>query len=510
MKKIYFLLICMFTGHCLLAQAGTVQQYVKDHTQPILKQFMELLSVPNIAADTANILRNANMLADDMKQRGIRNVQLLYAQNNTSNPAVYGEYLTPGVNTTIIFYAHYDGQPVSPAKWHPRLQPFTPVMLNGKVENNAAVIPADQYHQITSNPQARIYARSASDDKAGVMAILNAFSAILKTGKQPGINLKFFFEGEEEAGSPHLESILNKHQQLLQSDAWIICDGPVHQTGLKQLVFGVRGDVNMEITVYGPKRPLHSGHYGNWVPNPAMQLTRLLASMKNDSGFVTINGFYDDVLPLSKAEKEAIAQIPSIDSLMMRELGILKPEMEGINLYQSAHLPSLNINGIESGRTGAAAANVIPVSASAVLDIRLVKGDDWQKQAEKVKRHITGQGFFVTEQEPDDQMRSRYPRIAKVHTKAGYNAQKTDMELPVMKKITAVLQQVTGNQLVIQPGLGGSLPLYLFEKILHAYPVTFPIANHDNNQHGENENILVSNFLSGIAVFAELMLMKID
>ncbi|KAK6021450.1 hypothetical protein OSTOST_12876, partial [Ostertagia ostertagi] len=130
----------------------------------------------------------------------------------------------------------------------------------------------------------RIYARGASDDKAGVFAIINAYQAMIDVRLKPSVNLKFFFEGEEEAGSPHIAGLLQKYRKLLSSDLWIICDGPIHQSGKKIISLGVRGDAHLDLTVYGPKRPLHSGHYGNWVPNPGMLLAQLLASMKNDSG----------------------------------------------------------------------------------------------------------------------------------------------------------------------------------------------------------------------------------
>src|SRR5262249_36934109 len=145
----------------------------------------------------------------------------------------------------------------------------------------------------------------ASDDKAGVAAILNAYTALVASGLRPRYNIKFLFEGEEEAGSVHLEDVFEKHSALLRASCWVICDGPVHQTGKKQIVFGVRGDSHLDLTVYGPRRPLHSGHYGNGANNPAMLLARLLASMKNDSGRVTIKGFYDDVQPLSAIEAKA-------------------------------------------------------------------------------------------------------------------------------------------------------------------------------------------------------------
>src|SRR6185503_20651128 len=160
------------------------------------------------------------------------------------------------------------------------------------------------------DPEWRIYARSASDDKAGVFAILTALESLKAKGITPTVNIKLLFEGEEEAGSQHLGQIISQSKALLKADAFIVCDGPVHQSGRKQVVFGVRGDTNVDLTVYGAKRPLHSGHYGNWAPNPANILARLLASMKDESGRVTIAGWYDNIEPLGEVERRAIAEAP--------------------------------------------------------------------------------------------------------------------------------------------------------------------------------------------------------
>jgi acetylornithine deacetylase/succinyl-diaminopimelate desuccinylase-like protein len=220
------------------------------------------------------------------------------------------------------------------------------------------------------------------------MAILTAFDALKASGLKPTVNVKFFFEGEEEAGSPHLGEILDLHKDMLQADAWIICDGPVHQSGRKQVVFGVRGDVNVDVTVYGATRPLHSGHYGNWAPNPAMTLARLLATMKDENGHVKIDGWYDGVEPLAEAERRAISESPAYDDQLRTALGLAKTEGKGKSLLELINEPSLNINGMSSGDVGSLARNVIPTTATAVLDLRLVKGNDHKRQVERLIDHI--------------------------------------------------------------------------------------------------------------------------
>jgi acetylornithine deacetylase/succinyl-diaminopimelate desuccinylase-like protein len=471
-------------------------------------EFISFLSIPNVAIDTANLQKNTVFIMDMMKKRGIEQIQLLSPATADAPPSVYGEVKVPGAKQTLIFYAHYDGQPVNPAQWAKGLDPFKPQLTNGVIGAGGQTIDVSSAGN-SFDPEWRIYSRGASDDKAGVTAILNAYDAIMKSGLKPSYNLKFFFEGEEEAGSPHLNEILEKYNSLLQSDLWIICDGPVHQSGKKQVVFGVRGDAHLDLTIYASKRPLHSGHYGNWAPNPAMMLVKLLASMKDDNGRVTIKYFYDDVIPLIDAEKKALQEIPSVDEQMKKELGIVQNEMTGKTLVESINLPSLNINGMQSGNVGKLASNVIPTTATAVLDLRLVPGNDWQRQQQKVIDHIRGQGYYVTDHEPSDEEREKHEKIIKVIPgKDGYNAQRTSMELPIAKNVIDAVKTTTTEQIVLMPTMGGSLPLFLFEKYLNAKTITVPIANHDNNQHAENENIRLQNLWNGIETMAALMMMK--
>jgi acetylornithine deacetylase/succinyl-diaminopimelate desuccinylase-like protein len=341
------------------------------------------------------------------------------------------------------------------------------------------------------------------------MAILTAFDALKAKGITLTSNLKFLFEGEEEAGSPHLGEIINSHKELLESDAWIICDGPVHQSGKKQVVFGARGDTNVDITVYGAKRPLHSGHYGNWSPNPAILLARLLASMKDDSGRVTISGWYDDVEPLGDAERRAIADAPQYDDQLKSQLGLGRTEGSGKSLLELINLPSLNINGFSSGDVGALARNVIPTTATAVLDLRLVKGNDYLRQIQRLSEHIRKQGFHIVDHDPSDEERRQHPLLAKViHRAGGYNAERTRMDLPVSLAIVEAVQSTSSEGIVKLPTSGGSLPLSIITGNLKTVTISVPIANYDNNQHAENESIRLQNLWDGIETFAALMTMK--
>lgn len=510
MRSIF--LICLFfisaaRLFCQSKETTRVRNWVKENEHQLISEFVDLLSIPNVAGDSINIQRNAEFIMAMMRKRGIENVQLLTGNKNDFPPAVYGEAKVPGAKQTLIFYAHYDGQPVNPRDWSEGLGPFEPKLYTDRYERGKNIgFPAKG---TGFDPGWRIYARGASDDKAGVLAILHAYDAIVRNKLKLNSNIKFFFEGEEEAGSPHLDQILQKHSSLLQSDLWIICDGPVHQTGKKIISFGVRGDAHLDLTVYGPKRPLHSGHYGNWAPNPAMMLAKLLASMKGDDGMVTVKGFYDDVKPLGPIELQALKDIPETDEQMKAELGLTVTEMKGKKLSETIMLPSLNINGMQSANVGEMASNVIPTTARAVLDLRLVVGNDWRKQQLKVIEHIREQGYTVIDHEPSDDERMRSEKLIKVIAmENGYNAQRTPMDLPVAQKVISAVKSTTSDQVVLFPSSGGSLPLFLFDQYLKARTISVPIANHDNNQHAENENIRLFNLFSGIETIAAVMMMK--
>ena len=502
------LLLALFPAP-LLAQTPiqeSVRNYRRANEHRIIKEFLDLLSIPNVASDQENIRKNSALIVQMMKLRGL-NPRLLEAKSPNTPAAVYGEWQTPGAKRTLVLYAHYDGQPTDPKQWT-ESEPWRPVLRSAALEAGGKTI-AQPAETEPYNPEWRIYARSASDDKAGVMAILTAFDALKAKGISLTSNLKFLFEGEEEAGSPHLGEIISLHKQLLESDAWIICDGPVHQSGKKQVVFGARGDTNVDVTVYGAKRPLHSGHYGNWAPNPALLLARLIASMKDDTGRVTIAGWYDDAEPLGEAERRAISEAPQYDDELKRQLGLRRTEGAGKSLLELINLPSLNINGLSSGDVGVLARNVIPTSAAAVLDLRLVRGNDYRRQVARLTEHIRGQGFYVVDHDPTDDERSEHPLIAKViHRNGGYNAERTRMDLPISLAVVEAVQSTSADPIVRLPTSGGSLPLSIITENLRTVTFSVPVANYDNNQHAENESIRLQNLWDGVETFAALMTMK--
>jgi acetylornithine deacetylase/succinyl-diaminopimelate desuccinylase-like protein len=509
--KLIYTAICLvglfFTNVFGQPSVSLVRQYRQTNEHSLLTEYFKLLAIPNVASDTPNIRKNADYLVAVMEKRGLK-PRLLEAADLKVPPVVYGEYNTPGATKTVIFYAHYDGQPTDPKDWTGS-KPWEPVLRSTALEKGGTTIPFPRVGE-KIDPEWRIYARSASDDKAGVFAILTALDALKAKGIDPTVNIKFFFEGEEEDGSPNLKEILSKNKDLLKADAFIVCDGPVHQSGRKQVVFGVRGVTGVDITVYGANRPLHSGHYGNWSPNPALALAKLLSSMKDDKGNIIVKGWADDVEPLGPVELRAINDAPAYDDELKKQLGISYTEGGGRSLLELINQPSLNIAGIKSGDVGALARNVIPSTANVVMDLRLVKGNDQIRQVEKLKRHIESKGFFVIDRDPTEAERQKYPFIAKfINRSGGYNAQRTRMDLPISLAVINAVQATSSEPIVRMPTLGGSLPLSIITESLNNIPtITVPIANYDNNQHAENENIRIQNLWDGIEIFASLMTMK--
>lgn len=479
--------------------------HIEENGVQILQDFKTLLSIPNVAFDLPNINKNADHIKAELEKRGVESKLLRMVG---TPPIVYGYYPVKGAKRTIAFYVHYDGQPVDKTKW--TTDPWQPTYYSKAMFDGGE--PMDfpsTYDQISE--EHRIYARSAGDDKAPIITILTALDVIQSSKLKVTSNLVFFFEGQEEAGSRQLQQYLNDNRELVDEiDLWLFCDGPVHQSRRPQLVFGVRGVTGMEITTYGPNRPLHSGHYGNWAPVPGQLLSNLIASMKDEDGNVIIDGFYDDVEELSENEMAALKAVPDIDEDLKRELGINKPE--GVNSYSRGYkvrmlAPSLTIKGLSSGNTGKLARNVVPATATASIGMRLVKGCDPEKQKNLVEAHISAQGFHIVREDPDQETRMKYPKIAKVTRSSGYPAARTSMDLPIIQDVIERSKDVAGEDLILLPTLGGSLPLYLFTDELKKPAIILPIANHDNNQHAADENLRIGNLWYGIKLMSALMTM---
>jgi len=479
-----------------------VREYRITHEQELFDELVEWLYIPNVADDQPNIRKCAAWLKSAMERRGIT-AKIL---ETGGSPVVYGELNVPGANRTIMFYSHYDGQPVDPTKWID-MEPFTPTMRPGKMEAGSTApkpIPLPKKGE-KINEEWRLYARSASDDKSPITALLAAIDAVKAAGLSFGANVRFIYEGEEEAGSPFLQSFAEKNRSLFETEVLYVCDGPMYFSNQPTLKFGARGITTIDITVYGPNVNVHSGHYGNWAPNPGIKLARLLTSMKHENGNVKVRGFYNTVTPLSRREKEALKTIPSYDEELKQLYGFAQPEGRGETLMERINLPSLNIRGLESAWVGPQARTVVPAEATAAIDIRMVKGNDPDDMVNKVIEHVKREGFHVVSENPDQNTRMQYADIVKIVKRGGYPASRTSMDLEISQLTIEALSDYHDEPVVLVPTSGGSVPLYIFTQILDVPTISVPIVNHDNNQHQPNENIRMGHYWQGIETLAALL-----
>jgi acetylornithine deacetylase/succinyl-diaminopimelate desuccinylase-like protein len=494
--------VVLFVASTVHAQSVTpaVRAWRQQHEAEIVRELTALVAIPNLASDAANIRRNAEAIRAMLERRGV-SARLL--ENGEYPPAVFGELASPGATRTVVFYAHYDGQPVDAREW--LTPPWQPVLRAKPSESGAPGAVLELPAQGRFDPESRLYARSASDDKSPIVAMLVALDALRASGMAPSINLKFFFEGEEEAGSAHLRPLLERNAALLASDVWLFCDGPAHQSRRMQIVFGARGVMGLELTVYGPARALHSGHYGNWAPNPAALLSELIASMRDGDGRILVEHYSDDVIPPTASERAAVRALPPIDDELRRSLLLGGTEAAGAPLFDRIMLPALNVRGLRAGQVGALATNSVPTSAQASFDLRLVPKQTPEHVRELVEAHLRKRGWFVVHDEPTESERLTHEKVARLDWEGGYASVKTSMDLPVSRAVRRVASEAIGGEVLALPMLGGSLPLNTFQEVLKVPLITVPIVNHDNNQHAKDENLRLQNLWDGIELFAALM-----
>ncbi|HEU5480926.1 MAG TPA: peptidase dimerization domain-containing protein, partial [Candidatus Tumulicola sp.] len=288
-------------------------------------------------------------------------------------------------------------------------------------------------------------------------------------------------------------------------DAWLFCDGPVHPSGREELVFGQRGVTGFELTIYGPTRPLHSGHYGNWAPNPGILLASLIASMRDPDGHIKIAGYYDNVRPITAAEHKAIAALPEYDATLRRSLGLARTEANDAPLAERIMLPALNLRGMRVGGVRETGSNTIPSVAYASVDLRLVPNETPARVQHLVEEHIRRQGFYLTHDSATTAERLAHPKIARIEWESGYPASREPMDGPFGRAVLATLNDGAPAPLLALPTMGGSGPTYLFEQILHVPMITLPIANYDDNQHAADENLRLQNLWNGIELYATLL-----
>ena len=337
---------------------------------------------------------------------------------------------------------------------------------------------------------------------------LAALDAAEQLNISPNYNIKVIMDFEEELGSPQLPKAVLRNKELLAADMLIIYDGPRHITNKPTLTFGARGIATLQLTTYGPVVPQHSGHFGNYAPNPALRLSKLLASMKDEQGRVTIPGFYDGI-SIDPATKKILRAVPDNEAQIKNRLQISETDKVGSYYQEAIQYPSLNIRGMQSGWINEKVRTIIPGWARAEIDVRLVLESDPERLIQLVKNHIIEQGFYILDREPTKEERLTHAKIATLTSEISYQSFRTDFDSEVGLWLTSALKNAFGETPIRIRMSGGSIPISPFVTTLNIPAVTVPTVNRDNNQHSPNENLRLGNYKDGIKTMIAILAEKL-
>ncbi|WP_165776629.1 M20/M25/M40 family metallo-hydrolase [Maribacter sp. 4G9] len=409
-------------------------------------------------------------------------------------PLLFAEKVYHKNRKSVLFYLQIDGQPVDTTKWF-QPNPFIPV-LKEKKGSNWEVIDFNKLN-VTIDPDWRIFARSSSDSKGPAMTLISALQILQSKKIKPEYNIKVIMDFQEELGSPDLPKAVTKNRELLDAEMLFIMDGTRHLSNLPTLTYGARGIATATIKIFGPKYGLHSGQYGNFAPNPVFEASRLIASMKDEHGKVTIPGFYNGV-QLTESDKRSLAAIPeNLDSTLVN-LGIAVQDEVAPTYQEALQYPSLNIRGIKSAWVEKEVRTIIPSEVIIEIDMRLVPETPGERQVELLKKHIENFGYHLVGSVPSNEERATYSKLASFNYRLGSQPFRTDMDSAIGLFLNSALNKVFGNNIVNMRTTGGSQPMAPFIKTLEIPAVSIRIPNPDNAIHGPNENLRLGNFKEGI------------
>ena len=445
-----------------------VIDFINVNRDRYLTELKALLAIPSISAlpqHAPDIKRCADWCADEMRRIGLQNVKLI---ETPGNPVVYGDWLGAPGAPTILYYGHYDVQPVDPLDlWHS--PPFEATIRDGE-----------------------IYARGAADDKGQVFMHFKAVEAHLKQNGRLPVNMKFMIEGEEEVGSEHLDDFVRSHKKDLSADVVVISDSPMFARGVPSICYGLRGLVYFQLDLRGSNTDLHSGSFGGAVANPALVLAQMLAQMKDRGGRIKIPGFYDDVVPLREEERQEWARLPFNEKQYRKDFGIPKlfGESDYTTLERTWARPTFEVNGLLSGFTGDGAKTVLPAVAMAKVSMRLVPNQLPDKAAELFESYIRKIAPKTVEL-----------KITRMH---GGKPWMTAFDNPFVQAAGRAIERGFGQKPVFNRE-GGSIPVVsTFQEELGLPSVLFGVGLPDENAHAPNEKLDVGNFHNGIIASAML------
>lgn len=414
MHKIKKLLFCVFpllmVGAAMAElPAGINDQDIRAAALQSFPEYLNLLTLPNDSIASANDIQvNANQIETLFQKRGFSTKQFA----NNGKPLVLAEFSTDLSKKTVLFYIHFDGQPVIPSQWS-QPSPWQPVLKKKSADGKWQIVDMRELMKVDFDPELRVFGRSSSDDKGPIMMFLASMDLMKSKGVKPAVNIKVILDSEEEVNSPGIPQAVIQNKDFLKADALVIFDMASHPSGRPTAIFGNRGVQWLNLTVYGPRAPLHSGHYGNYVPNPAFHLARLLSTMKNEQGQVLIPGYYSTT-KLSAADLKVLDAVGDDEIALKKRVGIASPDQVASNYQRSLQYPSLNIRGLSAAGVGTEAANIIPKEAIADIDIRTTTEANAQYLTGLIKNHISKQGFHIIDHDPTDAERAQYPLLVKI------------------------------------------------------------------------------------------------
>lgn len=490
---------------CILASFNPINgqiskdQMFVDYAQNSFLQLKELLAIPNDAHLPDDIEKNVLWCESEFTERGFKTQRLI----TVGAPLLLAERVGKNAKKTVLVYLQVDGQPVDPKHWFQK-NPYIAVLKARAKDGEWEEIPWDNLNKPNLDPEWRIFARSTSDSKGAVNMFLTAMDMIHDEEFIPNFNIKVIMDFEEELGSPNLPKAVQQYKKELASDMLIIFDGPRHGTNRPTLTFGARGIATMTLKVFGPYFPQHSGHYGNYIPNPALKMAQLLSSMKDEQGRVLIPSFYDGI-NISEDVKEILRSVPDDEEVINNKMGIATSDQVASSYQESIQYPSLNIRGLLSGWVGSEVRTIVPSTATAEIDIRLVKESDPEILIDLVTKHIVDQGYHVVSDEPTKNERAKFPKIIQIDSEISYLAYRTDFDSEVGIWLDSALKNAFDEDPIKQRTSGGSIPISPFVTELGVPAVTVPTVNRDNNQHSPNENIRLGNYFDGIKTIYHIL-----
>lgn len=496
----------LFWGALTVAEEGPeklsaeqLRLAASSNSQEAIALYREFLALPNDANHPDEIAALNEWVVNAFGERGF-DASLL---PTAGSPSVYAERLSEGATKTVLIYLQADGQPVDPSAWH-QASPYVAVLKAEDPDDGSwQTIDWDLTH-IRLNPDWRIFARSASDSKGPMAQFLFAVDLLSEVKPDLGYNLKVLIDTEEELGSPNLADAVRVHADLLAADMLLIFDGPPHASNKPTVALGARGIATVTLTTYGPRVAQHSGHYGNFMPNPALALSQILASMKGPDGVVVIDGFYDGV-ELDEATRAVLAAVPDDEDKILASVGLIRSDKVAGSLQEAIQYPSLNIRGLSAGWTGTASRTIIPPEAVAEIDIRLVMESDPERLIGLVRDHVEDQGYTVLDHAPSDEERLAHERIVSMTHSVSYGAFRSDPDSAPALMARAGMRHLYGEEPILIRTMGGSIPIAPIIDALGLPAASVPTVNIDNNQHSPNENLRVGNFIEGIAILMAVL-----